>query len=303
MNVNKLISDIAFYIAIKTHMRRLLGDKRYLKFLYYMKYYRPLNLDAPLSFTEKIQWLKLNDHKELYTTLVDKITAKNYVADKIGSEYIIPTLGSWDSIDEIDFDTLPDRFVLKTNHGGGGCGIAICRDKNSFNIESAKKKLSKSMRSDVYDGLVEWPYKNVKPKILAEQYMSDERQEGDLTDYKFFCFNGTPTFCQVIKDRSTKETIDFFDMRWCHMPFIGLNPSKKPSATPSATPITKPFNLKEMIKVAKQLSEDIPFVRIDLYEINNKVFFGEITFYPASGFGFFSPDEWNRKLGDLITIK
>ena len=299
MNVNRLFSDTILYVAIKTHLRRLLGDKNYLKFLYYVKFHRSLNLDNPLSFTEKLQWLKLNDHKESYTTLVDKITAKNYVADKIGTEYIIPTLGSWDSFDEIDFDTLPDRFVLKTNHGGGGCGIAICRDKKSFDRNSAKKKLTTSMRSDVYDGLVEWPYKHVVPKIFAEQYMADEQQEGDLTDYKFFCFNGTPTYCQVIKDRSTKETIDFFDMSWNHMPFIGLNPS----ATPSATHIAKPVNFEEMIKVAKQLADNFPFARIDLYEINNKVYFGEITFYPASGFGFFSPDEWNRKLGDLITIK
>ncbi len=299
MSINKTVRDLFFFIAVKIHLRRLLGDKNYLKLLYYLKFCKPLNLYNPTSFTEKIQWLKLNDHNDQYTKLVDKITAKEYAVEKIGPQYVIPTLGSWDSIDTIDISDLPDRFVLKTNHGGGGCGIAICKDKQSFDWKKAKKKLTKSLRSNVYDGLVEWPYKNIKPRVFAEQYMTDSHQEGDLTDYKFFCFNGRPVYCQVIKNRSSKETIDFYDMSWRHMPFIGLNPS----AMPSATLIPKPSELEEMITIAEKLSNNIPFARIDLYDINNRVYFGEITFYPASGFGFFYPEEWNEVLGSLIDIK
>jgi hypothetical protein len=229
--------------------------------------------------------------------MVDKYAVKEYVAKIFGEEYIIPTLGVWDTPEEINWDELPNQFVLKTTHGGGSTGVVICRDKVNFDKKAAEEKMSRSLKSCIYQSYREWPYKNVKRRIIAEQYMEDRESE-DLIDYKFYCFNGEPIYCQVIRDRRSKETIDFYDVDWNHMPFVGLNPIVKNGITQ----VVKPYNLENMLSICRELASQIPFVRVDLYSIQSKVYMGEITFYPASGMGVFTPQEWNYKLGKFISL-
>ena len=283
-------------LAILSRIAWLFPDKLFLKLLFRLHLGYPLNLDNPRTFSEKLQWLKLYNRRPEYTRMVDKYEVKKYVADLIGEEYIIPTLGVWDRVEDIDFATLPNQFVLKTTHSGGNTGVVICKDKATFDINACKKKLQKSLHDNIYKSLREWPYKNVKPRIIAEQFLSDDFNS-DLPDYKFFCFDGVPHYCQVIKDRNSEETIDFYDTEWNLQEFIGLLATKH-----SNNEIDKPFNFKIMIVIARYLSRNIPFSRVDLYEINGKVYFGEITFFPASGFGKFSPHEWNYTLGNLIKL-
>lgn len=275
----------------------LLPDKLYLSLRYRILKDRWINWENPQTFTEKIQWLKVYGFKPEYTKMVDKLAVKEYVARMIGHQYLIPTLGVWDRVGDISFNELPRQFVLKTTHGGGGTGVVICEDKSSLNINKAKEKLNRSLSYVVGREFREKPYYNVPRKVFAEQYM--EASDGsEIVDYKFYCFMGSPRYCQVIRDRKTKETIDFYDMDWTLMPFVGLNPK----CENGKIPYPKPLCLHEMISICETLSRDIPFVRIDLYEINNKPYFGEITFYPGGGFGRFSPEEWNEKLGSFIKL-
>lgn len=254
------------------------------------------DLKKPKTFSEKLQWLKLYDRKPEYTTMVDKAEAKKWVAERIGEEYIIPTIGVWDSVEEVDWDILPNQFVMKCTHDSGG--IVICKDKKSLDIDDAKKTLKRFQHRRYFYQNREWPYKNVKPRIIAEQYIEPRPNVKDLTDYKWYCFNGEPKYCQVIQDRSTNETIDFFDTEWNHQEFIGLNTA----AGPAAEQPTRPANLDIQIQIARELSKDMTFSRIDLYETNENEYFGEITFYPASGFGLFAPDQYNEILGKMISL-
>lgn len=277
----------------------LLSDKQYVKaqFLYTFGY--PLDLESPKTFCEKLQWLKLYDRNPKYTTMVDKYEVKKYVAEIIGEEYIIPTLGVWDKPQDIDWNSLPNQFVLKTTHGGGN-GVIICKDKELLDKRAIIKQLESSLDKDLYKEFREWPYKDVPKRIIAEKFMAPEKSPApnDLPDYKFFCFNGEPKYCQVIRDRNTKETIDFYDMDWNHMPFVGLNPV----ARNGHTPVARPANLDEMKDICRKLADTKSFVRVDLYVIDDKSYFGELTLYPASGMGVLTPEEWNGKLGDLLTL-
>lgn len=274
-------------------------DKPYLSLRYRCKVGKWIDWDNPRTFSEKIQWLKIYDRKPEYTIMVDKYAVKNYVSGIIGQEFIIPTLGVWDNPDLIDWDALPNQFVLKTTHGGGSGGVIICKDYSSFNKETAILKLNQSLSSDIYNNYREWPYKDVPKKILAERYIAPSNRDSiDLPDYKFFCFNGEPKYCQVIRDRHTKETIDFYDMKWRHQEFVGLNPI----ASNGLNPVTKPKHLNTMIEICRKLSCGIPFIRVDLYVVDNRVYFGELTFYPASGFGTITPDQWQYRLGNLIQL-
>ena len=290
-----------FFASILMHLNFLFPDKLYLTLLFRLKMGYWMDWKNPKTFSEKLQWLKLYDRRPEYTTIVDKCAVKEYVAKLIGEEYIIPTLGVWDRPEDIDWDSLPQKFVLKTTHGGGGSGVVICKDKKTFNKDVAIAKLKRSLSKCIYKSLREWPYKNVDRKILAEALLEEStpaKNNTDLPDYKFYCFNGEPIYCQVIRDRRSKETIDFYDMEWSHMPFVGLNPV----VTNGLNPVAKPICLHEMIDISRNLSLGIPFSRIDLYVINDKIFFGEITFYPASGMGGFTPVEWNEELGDMIQL-
>ena len=285
-----------FFIKMLRNLNFLFSDKIYLQLMFRCKMGYKLDLSNPKSFSEKIQWLKLNNRNPLYTTLVDKYAVKNYVAKIIGEDHIIPILGVWNSAEKIDFDSLPNKFVLKTTNGGGG-NVLVCKNKLTLNREASIKKMDMQLKQrSIYKTYREWPYKNVTPRIIAEKYMEDEN--GELNDYKFFCFNGKPQYCQVIRDRFTKETIDFYDLEWNHMPFVGLNPVVENGLNP----VEKPRCLKALIETCESLSEGIPFVRVDFFVINNQFYFGEMTFYPASGLGEFRPMEWNNRLGDLIKL-
>lgn len=306
MNIRRLISTNEFFnrilISLLLRLNIFFGDKLYLKLLYRLHTGKRLDFRNPKSFTEKLQWLKVYNRKPEYTTMVDKYAVKEYVASKIGAEYIIPTLGVWNTPDEIEWDKLPNQFVLKTTHGGGSAGVAICLDKGTLDKTKVLAQLKKSYKTNLYRYYREWPYKNVPKRIIAEKFMSETsngEETKDLADFKFFCFDGEPKYCQVIRDRSTKESIDFYDMDWNHMPFVGLNPI----ASNGLVPVPKPTHLTDMIDICRKLAKGIPFSRIDLYVINSKEYFGEITFYPASGFGVFSPEEWSLNLGKLIDLQ
>lgn len=273
-----------------------LPDELYLKILFWAELDRKLDFKNPILFSEKIQWLKLYDRNPLYTKMVDKYLVKSIVADIIGEEYIVPSLGVWGSADQIDFQSLPDRFVLKCNHDSGG--IIICKDKKKLDKNKTITFLKRHLERDSFYFGREWAYRGVVPKIIAEELLVDP-DHTDLIDYKFYCFNAKPVYCQVIKDRYIDETIDFYDMEWNRMPFTGLGVGLGPKRG-GDTP--KPVNYTKMIEIASILSQGTTFVRIDLYNIAGKIYFGEFTLYPKSGLGFFYPDEWNVKMGNMIVI-
>ncbi len=290
-----------FFASILMNLNFLFPDKLYLTLLFRLKMGYWIDWKNPKTFSEKLQWLKLYNRKPEYTTMVDKYAVKEYVAKIIGEEYIIPTLGVWDRPEDIDWDSLPQKFVLKTTHGGGGSGVIICKDKATFDKDAAIAILKRSLNSCIYKSLREWPYKNVKKKIIAEVFLEDFvtiKNNTDLPDYKFYCFNGEPAYCQVIRDRRSKETIDFYDMEWNHMPFVGLTPV----ASNGLTPVARPAYLFKMLEICRDLSKEISFSRIDFYVIDNKIYFGEITFFPYSGMGVFYPKEWNKRLGGMIKL-
>ena len=275
-------------------------DKLYLSLRYRASFRKSINWNRPQTFAEKIQWLKLNNRKPEYIVMADKVKAKDWVAERIGQEYIIPTLGVWKYVEDIDFESLPSRFVIKCNHNSG-TGMYICKDKSKMDIEKVRAGLKKGLKENYFLIGREWPYKDIPRRIIAEQFMEDKDHPGDLSDYKFFCFDGEPYFCQVIRDRSTNETIDLYDMNWELLPYVGLN-SAVHILHNGLTPVMRPKDFDKMKDICRTLSKDMPFGRIDLYVINNKIYFGEITFFPMSGFGTFTPSEWNKRIGDKINI-
>ena len=274
------------------------SEELYLKMRYFFETGTILHLNNPQTFCEKIQWLKLYYIKPHFTFLVDKYSVKKIVAEIIGERFIIPTLGVWNSPEEIDFSSLPNQFVLKATQGSGGKNIVICRDKSQLNKSRAVDILKSALQIDTFQFGLEWPYKNIEKKIIAEELLTSNGNK-DLIDYKFYCFNGVPKLCQVISNRSTKETIDFFDMDWRRLEgLVGLNPE----VTNSTFEIFRPHSFETMKECAVLLSKDFPFARIDFYDVNGKCYFGEFTFYPASGFGRFKPYEWNLIIGNWLTL-
>ena len=273
--------------------RHFMPDKMYLQCQWRDEMGYELDVEHPKTFCEKLQWLKLYNRKPEYTQMVDKATAKECVASIIGEEYIIPTLGVYNKFDEIDFDNLPNQFVLKSTHDSGG--VYICKDKDKIDLKKARSQTEGRFNINVYKDFKEWPYKGVKPRIIAEEYMSNNGE--DLADYKFFCFNGYPEYCQVIKDRQSKMTIDFFDGQWVHQDF------HEPKIYPfSDTEIKKPATYDTMLELASRLCKGYPFIRVDFYEVDGKVYFGELTFFPTAGMGGFDPMEWDYKLGEMIKL-
>lgn len=290
MNKLRIIEGI-----IARKLVRFLPDKLYLKLLFHSRVGYFPNLDNPKTYNEKLQWLKLNYYRPEYSVMVDKVSAKDYVSSKIGDKYIIKTLGVWNSVDDIDWDCLPAQFVLKVTSDSGG--IVVCKDKSQLDIESAKDKLKAGWGKNYYQYNKEYPYRDLTPRIIAEEYMEDESGY-ELKDYKFFCFDGEPKYLFVATDRQKKgeETkFDFYDLEWNHLPVVNGHPNSKEE-------IKQPANFDEMIEVAKKLSSGIPHVRVDLYNINGKIYFGELTFFHWSGMIAYQPLEWDYKFGEYIQL-
>ena len=283
-------------VAFDRHILSIVPDKLYLKSLYRCLTGRKLNLKNPKTFCEKMQWLKLYDKHPEYTQLVDKLLVRNNVSQILGEEYLIPLLGKWKSFDEIDFSKLPDQFVLKCNHDSGSTKIIdkseLSEEKTNelrlFYTERLKNKFDRNGR--------EYPYRGIKKYIIAEKYMiSNDDSQNILNDYKFLCFNGIPKIMFVATDRFTDCKFDFFDMSFNHLPIVNTHPN-------STKAIKKPLLFDEMIEISRKLSQNKPFVRIDLYEINGRIYFGEYTFFHCGGVFLFKPDEWEQKLGDWIML-
>lgn len=273
---------------------RFIPDRLFLKLRFPIGTGYKLNLKNPKTFNEKLQWLKLYDRKQEYTEMVDKVEAKRLVARIIGEEHIIPTLAVYEKVEDINFDILPNQFVLKCTHDSGG--IVICKNKSKFNRKLALKKLEKGLKRNFFWRNREWPYKNIKPRIIAEKYMTNSGQE--LEDFKIHCFNGIPKAILHCCDRYKKTglTEDFYTTEWDHLDI------SRPNHPQSPYPSDCPIELKEMLHLSEKLSEGIPFLRTDFYVINHKVYFGELTFFPASGMQPFIPKEWDDIFGSWILL-
>jgi len=294
---------LVYYLINATPLKKCVPDKWYLTIQYRCFCGKFINWKNPKTFNEKLQWLKVYNRKPEYTMMVDKVKVKDYVAQKIGEQYVIPTLGVWIKPEDIDFDALPNQFVLKCNHDSGS--ICICRDKKTFDKSKAVSKLKAAMKRDMYWDGREWPYKNVEKKVFAEKFMMEapsfcindnaNQKPEELVDYKFFCFNGKPKVLFVASDRANKVCFDYYDMNLNHLDL-------KQGSDNFKGEVKLPKHFEEMKKLAEELSVGIPQVRADFYEIDNKVFFGELTFFDSSGLAKFSPESWDEKLGKLIVL-
>lgn len=295
MNFSKLLElpgKILFTIGIKGYIK-FLNDETYLKMMYRCRFHKKLDLKNPKTFNEKLQWLKLHDRKPEYTQMVDKYLAKKYIAERIGEEYIIPTLGVWDRFDEIDFDALPDQFVLKCTHDSGG--LVICHDKSKLDIAAAKKRIEECLKRNYYYAGREWPYKNVKPRIIAEAYMQDTHVN-DLWDYKFFVFNGEVRLMFICQNRGKGTTrADYFTREFEHVDIVWGFPNAE--CMPK-----KPKEFDRMVELAERLADRIPVLRVDFYLVNGHIYFGEATFYDGSGFDIITPNEWDETLGSYVYL-
>ncbi len=267
-------------------------DKQYLKIKYRLKMGKKLNLENPQTYNEKLQWLKLYDRKPIYSKLVDKYEVREIIRKKIGEEYLIPLLGVYEKFNQINFESLPNQFVIKTTHDCGG--IVICKDKSKFNQKEAQKKIEHHLRKNYYYMHREWPYKKVKPRIIIEKYMVDESRT-ELKDYKFFCFDGEPKLMFVATDRGVDTRFNFYDMNFKQ---INLQQHYKNSNKE----IDRPKNFDTMISIAKKLSENLPHIRVDLYDVNGHIYFGELTLYHFSGFEKFYPEEYDLILGKELKL-
>ena len=274
-----------------------LPDKMYLQLFYFATTRKFINFKNPKGFCEKIQWLKVNDRRPEYSQLVDKLAVRDHIAEVLGEEYLFPLLGKWESFQDIDFDSLPEQFVIKCNHDSGS--TKVIKNKSLLTdeeINEMKEFYSARLKQDFYYAGREYPYKGIKPYIIAEQLMIDETApEKSIEDYKFFCFNGEPKVMFIATDRATDCKFDFFDMNFNHLDLVNIHPN-------ADKPIPKPEKFDEMKELAAKLSQGMRHVRIDLYELNGKIYFGEYTFFHGGGFQLCHPEKWERQLGDWIDI-
>ena len=285
-----------FHILNGRGFYKHLSDEKFIKKAYKVRMGKELSLENPLTYNEKLQWLKLNDRNPIYTQMVDKYEVKKFVASEIGEKYVIPTLGVWDKFEEIEFDKLPNQFVLKCTHNSGG--LVICKDKSKLNLEKAKKTISRSLAFDYYYNSREWPYKNVKPRIIAEQYM--ENADGSaIDDYKIQCFDGVVDNIMVCVGRFEKSGVryHYFDKEWNYLPYCPYEGVSSENIS-----IAPPDHLKEMLEIAEKLSKGIPQLRVDLYEIKGQVYFGELTFFTSSGFDTTITEEADKILGKKLVL-
>lgn len=264
--------------------------------LYRLHLGKKLNLDSPRTFTEKLQWLKLYDHNPIYHKMVDKYEVKKIVAKRIGAQYIIPTLGIWDCFDDIDFEALPNLFVLKTTNGGGSSGVVICIDKSTLDKQAAKDKLERSLSNDIYKSMGEWAYKDVSKRILAEKFIAPIKN-GELRDYKFFCFNGKVHFYKVDFNRFVEHHANYYDANSILMPF-----GETICPPDYNIGVEIPNNISDMMELAEKISKGHAFLRVDFYNVNGIIYFGETTFYPNSVFGEFEPKEWDLVIGKMLEL-
>lgn len=301
--IKKFIKSGLLFITEKQYRTKILAwlgmydnlsDEDYIKKMYYCYFGRKIDLNNPKTFNEKLQWLKLNDRRSEYTSLVDKYEMKKIVSEQIGEKYVVPTYGVWDSFEKIDFSLLPDRFVLKTTHDSGG--VVICKNKDTFDLKKAKGILNHSLKNNYYKHTREWPYRNVKPRIIAEKFLGKDNEEID--DYKVHCFNGEPKITLVCSDRyaTTGLTEDFYDNDWNHLKI------KRPGVSNSTKLHAKPVNFDEMLSISKILSKNHPFIRVDFYLVDNRLYLGELTFYPAGGFDGYEPEEYDMILGKWLDL-
>lgn len=279
-------------VKLLTFFSPLIKDRSYLKLLFYLKLGYKLDLKNPQTFNQKLNWMKLYYRKPLLSILSDKYSVKDYVKERIGEEYVVKNYGVWDTFEEIDFDQLPTKFVLKTTHDQGG--VVVCHDKSSFAYEAAREKINKHLKKSLYFKFREWPYKNIKPRVIAEEFLTDNNQE--LNDYKFFCFNGKAKVMYIATDRSTgKVKFDFYDIDFNHLDLVQTYPK-------SGRNLDKPQNYELMVDLANKLSEGLPQVRIDFYNINGKILFGEYTFFHHGGLQPFYPQTWDYTFGSWIDL-
>lgn len=293
INTKKLSYKIFMFLKHRNYTD-ILSDKLYLKIIFKLRLGYSLDLKNPQTFNEKLQWLKLYDRNPKYIQMVDKYEVRKYISENIGEEYLIPLIGVYNRFEEINFEELPNQFVIKCTHDSGG--VVICKNKSKFDIRKAKEKIKKSMKRNFYYSGREWPYKNIKPKIIIEQYMEDKKAK-ELIDFKIMCFNGIPKFSFTCSERYNDGLkVTFYNLSWEKMSFERHYPS-------STKNIEKPKNYELMLELSKKLSKNIPFVRVDWYEINGKLYFGELTFYPGSGLEEFKPFSWDKKLGKLLSLE
>ena len=288
--------NISKYFSVrkmKGNYGKKLSDEEYIAKMFKLKLGYDIDLSNPKTFNEKLNYLKLNYRKPILTKMVDKHEAKRIVSDIVGEQFVVKEYGLFDKADDIEFDILPNEFVLKTTHFSGG--VIICKDKEKFDSKAATEKLNKLLKQNYYYNCREWPYKDIEPKVIVEKYITDGINDV-LPVYKFFCFDGKPVLLQAIKnDKQKTETIDYFDMDWNMLELRQNYPN-------SDTPLNKPINFEEMKEIAERLSKGFPFIRVDLYSVNGKTLFSEFTFFSDAGFERFYPEEWDEKLGAMIKI-
>ena len=300
MDYKSVIKSRELRVKILTYLNWI-PDGIMLRLQYWLQTGRKLNLKNPKRFTEKLQLYKMKYRNPDMLRCTDKYEVRKYIEEKGFGDYLIPLIGVYDRVDDIDYAKLPNQFVAKSTDGDGGNQVLVCKDKFSLSEEDFKKRLSRwiSARKVKKHAGREWAYGNDYPRrIIIEQLIGADDLKKDIPDYKFFCFDGEPHYCQLINDRSTEETIDFYDMEWNHMPFRGLNPACHNAKSLAE----KPKDFEQMKEIARMLSKGFPFVRVDLYSVKEGIYFGELTFYPASGYGYFTPDEWDEKLGDMLSV-
>lgn len=287
---------IRFSYLSRLGVFKKISDKKYLEMKYKRLMRKELNLSEPRTFNEKLQWLKIYDHNPQYSIMVDKYDAKKYVQERIGEQYIIPSYGVWDKFADIDFDKLPDRFVLKCTHNSGN--VIICKDKSQLNLEKCQEILNKSLKRDYFESGREWPYKNVKPRIIAEKYMENVNGE-EISDYKIQCFSGKADHILVCVDRFTETGVKYhyFDREWNYLPYCPYEGITKENIN-----VKRPEKLEEMIKIAEKLSEGLPQLRVDLYLVNDQIYFGEMTFFTNSGFDRTITKEADMILGEKLKL-
>lgn len=270
-----------------------MSDETYLNLVYKGHFGRKMDFNNPVTFNEKLQWLKVYNHNPKLTIYADKYAVREHIANTIGKEYLIPLIGVYDSFDEIDFSALPNQFVLKCTHDSGS--VIICKGKSTFDAKMARKKLNRCLNRNIYYPTREWCYKNIKPRIICEQYMVDESGL-ELKDYKIFNFNGEPQMIQVDYNRFVEHKRNLYTTDWEYIDAAIQYP-----ADPNVM-IVKPNKLDEMLECARILSKGIPHVRTDFYSIEDKIYFSEMTFYHGSGYEQFTPEEWDYTLGSWLEL-